>query len=53
MNFLVNLMLPLGVLLYMNIAIYKGMKRLHASSSKATYGVNGSLLQGTAMRNLR
>jgi len=53
MNFLVNLMLPLGVLLYMNIAIYKGMKRLHASSSKATYGVNGSLLQGTAMSNLR
>ena len=29
MNFIFNLMLPLGALLYMNISIYKGLQRLH------------------------
>ena len=53
MNFLVNVMIPLGILLYMNIAIYKGMKKLHGSPIIATSGANGSILQDTQMRALR
>ena len=53
MNFLVNVMIPLGILLYMNIAIYKGMKKLHGSPIIATSGANGSILQDTQMKALR
>jgi len=53
MNFLVNVMIPLGILLYMNIAIYKGMKKLHGSPIIATSGANGSILQDTQMRTIR
>ena len=33
MNFIVNLMLPLGALLFMNLSIYKGLQKLHGHSS--------------------
>lgn len=47
MNFIVNLMLPLGVLLTLNIAIYKGMQRLrgggNSSNAKNTPKIGGKV----------
>ena len=36
MNFIVNLMLPLGALLFMNLSIYKGLQKLHGHLGSST-----------------
>ena len=59
MNFIVNLMLPLGVLLYMNIAIYNGIKKLRGAPasthhSTATHSnVVGSNANNAALKTPR
>ena len=58
MNFIVNLMLPLGALLFMNLSIYKGLRELHGgpntdnksrkkSTATATVEVGAALLNSS------
>ena len=47
MNFIVNLMLPLGALLFMNLSIYKGLRELHGGPNTDNKSV-GSRKKSTA-----
>ena len=53
-NFIVNLMLPLGALLFMNLSIYKGLQKLHGGhgDNKSTASRKKSVVEtGAALLN--